>query len=810
MRIMQPVLARKKHIPIERDRPTKNTTRVTEDEPLNMERLIFACVELMQNAGDGVWEVYNEAATDAGKSYAPVTSTKKKIEWKLGEECFLGVYVEKNGVRIRQIGLPLSIDAINSGTKSKAKGGGKAAGGFGDGLKTAATYLVSMGARLDLRFYNFGEGSELVWKWRAGVFEKGCEEKTLGIEFERGDEPAVPPPFPADAPIMETFVHTDGSRIRASALKEAVAQALRRFVWLLYEYDDDDLVFTVPGRGEWRRKESMRCLVESFCGVSFAQPLYEGSPCVDVMGIWYRTHGAPPNFVIRIKHTNGHPDNEDPLFENPYRVVSQALVGRLYSRQLLALLGVESLREKLVQVLMPLMRGGSSFVIEGSYPGALATQALGQPEINAKVRGLLLFHRLSPPTWGLAGVSEAEERRLVQARVDRAVFTSTETEAAAKFLQFLRGEDPRCVLVVEPVANQELFRLTDTHGMELAAAEELGRKVRAGGSRIVQPLHDALLPAVAYMSDGAVTVAHVFREPGGDVQPYSFRPRGSGVMVIFQPLFNAEEMLREIGVHMQVLATLEQARRTQEFMLAFFSREAAMMTRDARIKDAIRQAGDRLPRKRARSIHEVHREEQAKRLQVANDADRAVRGMLPVLDPFKSAAKRVALPPVALFSASDPVSREPPVLSQGGVAGASGPRAAEEPEGTIDVAQRYDAQLDILLPAASDGSELPSDLSERLATFHLAVALLRAATHTGRVQFKASYSPRADWAGLHQATGLCIVNIAHRDTVPAVLRTLVHEMAHEHASHHDVRFVQAADMISERVYAHLLAQREAR
>jgi predicted metallopeptidase len=800
------------HAFIEKRGP-KDTTRVIDKKLPNEEDLLFAFRELIQNAGDAVKDAVRASARAGGRSCANVVHTEEKIEWMLGDECFLGIYIEPNGVRIRQIGVPLNKSAMGSGTKSKAKEAGEAAGGFGDGLKTAAVYLVSMGACLDLHFYNFGARHSFSWVWGSKIYDDDCDEETLGVEFVHGEERAVPTPFPADAPIMETFVHASDPTL-VNALKNACAHSLRSFVWLLYEYeaDPDGYVFSAPGHGEWRRRETMSCVVDSFCGVSFDMAtLFEGRSIVVASGLAYPFDGAPSGLVI-VNPTRGIPGDDFQIFLNHFRVVADALISGVFYRQFRAFLAIESQSEKMTEVLMPLIRGGSTFVIGASYPGYLATQALGHMDVNTKVREMLLFQRLSPAEWGANGISEAEERRQVQQRIKEVVFATKGTVEMVRWLQFLCGKSPHSVVVIDPfLANQQLFRVADTQTMEFQAGRALLKEI-GGNSRRARPLDNQLLAAVNYMSDGRVTVVRVVKEPGEGIMPYSFSPRSDpSVIVVFQPGSNDEQILQEVCVQLQVRATLEQARRVQAFLIHFMSPEAKRKSGKDRVKHAITQADLHLPRTssgKKRSIDEVQREEASERAEAAREQERKVQKALPKFDAFKLKSNRPEKPPVQLFNHSEGVRDAPRALPQGGHAGASGPRAADEPEGTREIDQEWNAELGILLPKLSDDRvvELPTNLTELLGNFNTAVSLLRASVHTGRCQFFASFSPNADWAGLHHATGDCLVNIAFKTTVPEQLRTLVHEMAHESASHHDQRYVKASDMISEKVMEHLLSR----
>eukprot|EP00966_Prymnesium_polylepis_P142647 3293406-Prymnesium_polylepis.1 len=61
---------------------------------------------------------------------------------------------------------------------------------------------------------------------------------------------------------------------------------------------------------------------------------------------------------------------------------------------------------------------------------------------------------------------------------------------------------------------------------------------------------------------------------------------------------------------------------------------------------------------------------------------------------------------------------------------------------------------------------------------------------TGRAQFFPSYSPGGDWRGLHYPNGICLVNIGLVTDKSDMVGVMCHEVSHEYAGPHDVRFAR--------------------
>lgn len=117
---------------------------------------------------------------------------------------------------------------------------------------------------------------------------------------------------------------------------------------------------------------------------------------------------------------------------------------------------------------------------------------------------------------------------------------------------------------------------------------------------------------------------------------------------------------------------------------------------------------------------------------------------------------------------------------------------ADEPEGTRCMEQVFNVKLGVFLPSedSHDGFGPPECLQQLFEIFNEAVGMARSSFHTGRAQFFASWSPLADWLGLHHHDGLCLINIALVRTKADMIGVICHEMSHENESGHNVYFAK--------------------
>lgn len=159
----------------------------------------------------------------------------------------------------------------------------------------------------------------------------------------------------------------------------------------------------------------------------------------------------------------------------------------------------------------------------------------------------------------------------------------------------------------------------------------------------------------------------------------------------------------------------------------------------------------------------------------------------------RSSAPRLAAPTGALTS-----------LSARGGGGAL--EHVEDPEPTRSTEQVWDDELKVFVPE-DEPTTVPADLEQRRAAFEEALALVRDGVGTSRCQVFPSLSPHADWRGIHFPDHTVLINVALVKTVAGIAGVIVHELAHESASAHDVRFVQTEDALHRLLLAHLLARR---
>eukprot|EP00966_Prymnesium_polylepis_P001494 34401-Prymnesium_polylepis.2 len=173
-----------------------------------------------------------------------------------------------------------------------------------------------------------------------------------------------------------------------------------------------------------------------------------------------------------------------------------------------------------------------------------------------------------------------------------------------------------------------------------------------------------------------------------------------------------------------------------------------------------------------------------------------------LLGPRKPSAKmpkntnvpRPVVHKLAVATSSSMELAAPPLSSRklgGGTSGAAMPkeRHAKDTEGSCCMDQTFVDDLGIFV---SDGVpfEPPEDLNVLMQTFTEAKQLARSSFHTGSAQVYASYSPDADWRGVHHGDGTCLINIALATTKEDMIGVICHEVSHEYVGPHDYRFVQ--------------------
>ena len=382
---------------------TIDTTRVPRFTQISEEKLAFGFIELIQNGGDHVRNCHSAAARAAGKRVAPPTVTLNSIECALQGVVYFGVYLTPRGVLIRQVGLPLSLDAIGSGTQSKA-GDEENSGGFGDGAKTAAYDFIRQGLDMTFKYHNYSSSDkrDLTWAWRASTLD-GFTEKHLVVDISEADGAAtVPHGWDTKLPIMETSVEFPlDQEINPSSLgilHRAFGTALQRFSWIFFEVvpDPDGFDISAADHGAWRRSCCFKSSVSTFGGRDFAMV---PGPLVEVGGIFYPVQGgynaAPQELVICIPG-RGIVGDEFPVFNNQLREVNEQRLCEVYRRQFDAFFARTKTDTKVHDVMMrqllPLLRGSTSpsFIV-GQFTGCLMRYLLHNEKTRAGIRDMLLF-----------------------------------------------------------------------------------------------------------------------------------------------------------------------------------------------------------------------------------------------------------------------------------------------------------------------------------------------------------------------------------------------------------------------------------
>tara|TARA_B110001450_G_scaffold47706_1_gene44386 strand:+ start:513 stop:3035 length:2523 start_codon:yes stop_codon:yes gene_type:complete len=797
---------------------TIDTTRVPRFTHITEDKLAFGFIELIQNGGDHVRRCHAAAAKAAGKRVAPPMVKENSIEWALGGVVYFGVYLTSRGVLIRQVGRPLSLDAIGSGTQAKA-GDEENSGGFGDGAKTAAYDFIRQCLEMTFKFYNHDEHQkrELTWAWTASTLD-GFTEKHLVVDITEGDRVTqTPHGWDPKLPIMETCVQfpedTDVSpHGNLGVLHRAFGTALQRFSWIFYETvaDPDGFDISAANHGAWRRSRCFKSSVESFGGRNFAMV---PGPLIEVGGIFYYVQGgtnaAPQELVICIPG-RGIVGDEFAVFNNQLREVNEQRLCEVYRRQFEAFFARTKRDTKVHDVMMrqllPLLRGSTSpsFIV-GSYTGSLMRYLLHNEKARVGIRDMLLFKQLSPRggKWGKKpGITEKEERADVAKRVKSAVIASTHSEGKVRYLQFLKGNDS--VVVVNPsVANAQLFPIACIVTMESEIIDTL-RKVIRKPDGLAERLRPDIRPMIDYIGP-AVQVIRITEEPGDGITAYNFR--SGNFIVYFQPDFDGDGAVEEICVHLR--NDEGETRRAQAFWMQFNHNHACSLVLADRVLWAISKAKEKAPF----DIGAKRKTKTEGGDDSSDSEDERVKKKYKLsFDPSKFALKPGEKPkiekPQRITQSAEKLDTPPAgnLRLTSGSSSDTGRRSEyvqDEPEGSLQMDQEWADEFGCYVPADIVMTR-PNDLSERMEIFNKSLDLFRSAVHVSRAQFFASYSTRADWLGLHFPNGICLINMALIKTQSQALETMAHELAHEHSNKHDIRFVQAQGLITEALYDYLL------
>ena len=781
-----------------------NTTRVVrplkpEEVRRNELELVFGAVEFMQNCADAMRKLIEESAKEAETRTPLLRSDDTSIEWLLGDTVFLGVYFKSNCVEIFQFGRPLSLNAIGSGTQAKV-GSEDDAGGFGDGLKTGVLAFIRRSFEATFEFRGYGSlGKRLLWKWEKKVCTGFTEEHlVVCVSEEHDDDEDVP-----NLPTMVTRISCCPEQ--KDLLHRSFVNALSRFSWLFYEYADSHKCISAKGFGAWCKVSQFNCPEITIGGTSVAMPT---GPLVEVGGIFYQMQGygaAPSSFVMRV-HGRGLPGDEFQVFNNQLREPNQWRLDAVFARQFDAFYTRPALREKLTDTFMPLLECGKSFLIKNG-PGSLLRGLLYNHESQKRIRDMLLFRHLSPEEWPYDEREEKAARKEVHRLVSTSVLVNSSTEAKARYLQWI-ADNGGVVVIDTSVANSHVFQIDSIDFMEERAADKARDIARTPSNPKCFNIDDDYRPGVNYICGKSVKVVRVAIEPPRGIKSHSFRSKNT--IVYQQTGIDGPRTVKELNIHFRT--TEAESNRSTMFLLHFMSRRAEVLCLEERVKLAIRLAKQDAPFDIG---EEPDKKENKKRKSGLADSDsdsdseETVEKLAKRMrDRAKAKQKKENKPVERLVRpkaerAEKPTCRRRKLAGGGGGGGSIGPHVPDTlPQKCLE--QEWFDRLGVF--AEEDATlDMPDELPHRLALFEEAVTLVREAVNTGRCQIYGSWSPDADWGGLHYAEdGLCLINLALVKSKHDMIVTVCHEISHEYAHAHDLMFLQEIQATISQVFAHML------
>lgn len=774
-----------------------NTTRVVKklkeyEHSRGKQDMTFGAVEFIQNAADFVRELLNESAKNNKTRAGKVVCGDNKIEWFLDDVVVLGVYFLLTGVEIFQFGRPLPLNAIGSGTESKAASEDNS-GGFGDGLKTGVLAFIRRMFEMQFifRFYSDDNDRCLIWNWNKKVCD-GFTDVHLVVDIGEEDC-AVPEAAYTDLPTMTTRISCEESL--APALHEAFASALSRFSWLLYNQDFTCRSIYMKSCGAWCDSSSFSCNVSSVAGFSVSMP---NGPLVEVGGIFYPMQGycvAPRTFVVCVAG-RGLPGDEYQIFNNQLREVNDSRLQRVFSRQFDSFFKNQDLREDLTSAFYPLLNGKESLLMSGG-PGSLVRSLLYGSDKD-RIRNIILYRKLFPRAWD---PNCPENRKEVTRLVNSCVIVNEATESKARYLQWINKSGG--VVVIDPHrASGHLFQCDMLSDMEENAAKASRESARKPSDKKCVPVDSDLRPAVDYIAGKKTKVVRVTMEPPDGIKAYSFR--SADTVVYNQIPADGPWTVKELNCHFRT--SNEESNRSTQFLLHFMSNRAEELCMEQRVKFAIRAAknddpynlGEK-PEKRKATLTDSESDDDMPSAKKIAKMIQDKQKQKPDVEP----KKRVLLPN-AVRSLEPQVGRLRIANSGSGSLGYQNAVPAPDPLPTKSLDQEWAADMGIFLP--SDAMlDTPAGLASRMDTFNKAVDLVREAVNTGRCQIFASWSPDADWLGLHyDSDGLCLINVAMQEDMHDMIMTIVHEVSHEYASRHDINFVTELQENTKAVMKHML------
>ena len=785
-----------------------NTLRCLERDPPQFATkrcaLIFAWGELLQNPADHM----KNALADIRCKPQP-NDDNTRIEWLLEGHGVLSVVKTADGIDIIQVGLPLSLNCIGTGTVQKAvtheeaddsdeeerdiddsaaQSGNCEAGGFGDGSKTAFVSLLYYGYSCRYVFLFYDENSPSVvfeWHWKVHVFED-FDERHMAVQLKFREATPEEMMLPK-RPTMITRVTKLATSEKTDILESSFAAALCRFQSLMYttqpEKSGVECIYA-KGFGAWQHASVYVPKVDRFMCYDIKVPTKPRSSLVLVGGIFYsyEDYRAPKDLVI-IVLGKGIPGSDFQVFTTQMREISDVNLKDVWARQFDAFCADKRNKDAIVAGFLPLLRGGSSHLMD-QQPHGLITNMLYDCDVRDKIRDMLLFYKLSPRQWSLKESNKVDQERQVAKRVKEAVLVTDHIYAQALYYQFLCGRSNNVVVINTSVANPMVFRAVAIDQMEREASVEVLKDASSRSPTISEKICKDFRRAVQYIcgKGSNVSVVRVVGEPGDGIGPINFRY--ANVVVLYQPASNCEHLIRILQP--QLRRCCDESERAMQFVLHFFGNEARSMTVSKRVSYAIKQATDNLPydigqpggsRKRSlesESESESEPDEELEELKkLLNKVHKPPAGKKTKKSPLRN-IPRVSAPPDGMRKIAKGIA---------GVGG-NGKGPARDTEDMKCCSLVWNDDLSVFLPD-DQPVRIPADLEVIMAIFNRCVNLVRAKVNVGECQIYAAVAPGEGWRGLHYQTGMILINLAFAKTSCDIVGVIAHELAHEASSHHD-------------------------
>lgn len=783
-----------------------NTLRCVEREPPQFgskkQALVFAWGELLQNPADHM----KDALADV-RCTSKVNDGGNRIDWLLLDFPVLAVAATTGGIDIVQVGLPLSLNCIGTGTAQKTAGGeansdgdtgeldasarqsgNSEAGGFGDGSKTAFVSLLYYGydCRYIFLFYDSTAPSMVLeWHWKVGTFGDFTEKHmAVQLQFRKATDEEMELP---KRPTMITRVTRTDSAEDSDILVRSFVDALCRFQSLMYTTQSNKSEFEciyAKGFGAWQHSSVYVPKVDCFMGYKIAVPTKSGRSLVLVSGIFYFyfDYRAPRNLVI-IVVGKGIPGSEFQVFNNQLREINEANLKSVWAVQYQAFHAAKHNRDALTAGFMPLLRRCSSHLID-RQPHSLINNMLLDTAVCDSIRKLLLFRKLSPSQWG---PNEAAKKREVAKCVEQAVLVTDYNYDKALYYQFLCGRSNNVVKIDHYVANAMVFRPTQIDEMEKEASNLVLKDAKSRSPKISEMIGSEFRKAVAYIcgKERSVNVVRVVEDPGEGIVPINFRYLD--IVVLYQPVLNCEHLVNILQP--QLRQTADEASRAMQFVLHFLGNEARSMAVSKRVAYAIKQATEKMPydlgessRGQKRAVSDDDSDDDS------DDSDHeALTKMLnkkhkPPMLPSGGEKHKVSPQNAARINAPPDNMRTLPKGIAG--VGRDGSHPVRDVDDTESCKLTWNDNHSLFLPDDKSMS-MPAELTKTVAIFNRCVDLVRANVNVGTYQIYAAFAPSELWRGLHRSNFTVLINLAFVKESSSIVGVILHELAHNKSSFHD-------------------------